>query len=176
MSLPVPSNMVIRKLLSWDSKFFQILRMMVDKRGAHDKKVHLCQTHAVQGRAVQIVISDIFLWSLIFWDCDYLALMRGLRGKGNICFDWLINSCNSNLKNIFEILSILISSNSVFLFMCLMMKRGKASNLLSETDYILLKKVITTSGGDINGTNDELLEETKITKCICEMAIKQSVI
>ena len=54
-----------------------------------------------------------------------------------------------------------LNENPNFLFMCLMMKRGKAINLLSETDYILLKKVITTSDGDINGINEELLEETK---------------
>ena len=45
--------------------------------------------------------------------------------------------------------------------MCLLMKQGKSSNLLSETDYIMLKKVITTSDGDMNGNDDKLLDDTK---------------
>ena len=54
-----------------------------------------------------------------------------------------------------------LNENPNFFFMCLLMKQGRSNNLLSETDYIMLKKVITTSEGDMNGNNDKLLDDTK---------------
>ena len=55
-----------------------------------------------------------------------------------------------------------LHNNPNFLFMCILLKQGRSNNLLSETDYIMLKKVITTSDGNINGSNDKLLEDATI--------------
>ena len=54
-----------------------------------------------------------------------------------------------------------LNVNPNFLFMCMLLRQGKNSNLLSDTDCIMLKKVFTTSDGSMLGTNDSILEEVR---------------
>ena len=54
-----------------------------------------------------------------------------------------------------------LSKHVNFMFLCLMMKKGSSSNIFSETEYIMMKKILTDSNGDLHKDDEKLLKDAK---------------